>query len=86
MGEIIMTVYILCMKHKRAFNFIEVIEVFVDDEKSAYEAKDKFNETKPSYALSIIKTYEVKNERNCSDGRRENIRKIRHRTRSLLYS
>ena len=53
-------VYILCLKHKKSFSFIEIIEIFVDDEKSAYLAKAKFNETRPSYAMAAIETYETK--------------------------
>lgn len=53
-----MIIYILCLKHKRALNFIEIIDMFFD-EQTAYLEKDKFNETRPSYSMATIITREV---------------------------
>ena len=48
------------MVHKRAFNFIEPLNLFIDDEKKAHAAKDEYNKNRPKYAHATIKKYEVK--------------------------
>ena len=47
------------MVHKRAFNYVEVLDVF-DDELKAIEARDEYNKIRPDYAKAVIKKREVK--------------------------
>ncbi len=55
-----MIAYVICMVHKRAFNFIEPLEVYIDDELKAKEAQAKYNRNKPKYAHAEIRKYLVK--------------------------
>lgn len=55
------TIYIIHLKHKREINFIEIIKIFVgkEQEQSAYFYKAQFNETRPSYSMAEILTYNI---------------------------
>jgi len=55
-----MIAYIVCVAHKKAFNFIEVLEVIIDDEPKAIEVRDEYNKTRPAYSKVVIKPKEVK--------------------------
>ena len=52
-----MTIYIVCLKHKRAIYFVDILKVFTNLS-SANTYKIKFNEHRPEYALASIITYE----------------------------
>ncbi len=55
-----MIIYILCMVHKRAFNFIELLDVFIDDELRANAARDEYNKNRPKYAHAEVRKHGVK--------------------------
>lgn len=58
-----MTVYVVCMNHKRTLNYIEIIEIFIS-EAAAYKFKAKFNENRPAFSMAEVRTYEIKNGKN----------------------
>lgn len=54
-----MTVYVVCMNHKRTLNYIEIIEMFINEE-AVYKFKAKFNSNRPAYSMAEVRTFEIK--------------------------
>jgi len=48
------------MVHKRAFNFIEILDVFIDDEEKAHASKHEYNKNRPKYAHAEVRKHGVK--------------------------